>query len=73
MNLFAKLKQTHRHENKPVVFQSGKGGRNHLGDWDSQTHIIIHELNKELLYILGNCTQYLVKTIMEKNLKKRKK
>ena len=45
--------------------------RHKLGVWDWQTHTTIYKINnKNLRYSTGNYIQYIVVTIMEKNLKK---
>ena len=49
-------------------------GRDKLGVWNYQIYTLLYikEINnKDLLYSTGNSTQYLVITLMEKNLKKK--
>ena len=56
-------------EKKRMIAKGEKGGRNKLGVWDRHIHTIICKTNnKDLLYRTGNYTQYLVVSIMEKNL-----
>ena len=48
-------------ENKLMVTngESGGGGRDKLGDWDWHIHTVIYKItNNNLLYSMGNSTQY---------------
>ena len=48
MNLFTKLKQTHRHRKQIYGYKGGKGrGKDKLGVWDKQIHTITYKKQKD--------------------------
>ena len=73
MNVFTKQKQTHRHRKQTYGHQRGKvgGGINLEFGINRYTLLYIKQIiNKDLLYNIGNSTQYSIKTYMGKESKK---
>ena len=47
MNLITKQKQIHKLRKQTYSYQSGKRGRDKLGDWDEHTHTAIYKTDNQ--------------------------
>ena len=71
INLFIKQKHTHRYRKQTYAYQKGKGGIHWEFGINIHTLLYLKQIaNQDRLYSTGNYIQYLVITIMKKNLKK---
>ena len=71
-NLLTEQKQTHRHRKQTYGCQRGKGGGiNQEFGSNISTRLCIKQINnKDLLYSIGNSTQYFVMSCIEKESEK---